>query len=458
MHRMRRPAVKQDQKQSWRRLAAYLGLAFGAIVLAIAVLIVVFGGAILNGYGRRTAERAFAREYPGCQLRIGELTYSVSANRLVAQSIALSSGTTTFKVARISLTGARWIRLLGGTAGRPGVFAQASLDATNLKLEFPLAHYGIRCARLRALVPDSELIAEGTELRALVGDEEFFAAHEFRTTRYHVVMPECRVAGLDIGELLQGGSCRVHSVRVFRPTFDALVNRDKPARPFVRRPPMVPEALAAIPRPLQIDSLSVANGHLTYSERVRAGDDPGVLTVGAVSVTVENIANRVEASAAILVRAQGDLMDTGTIKVAMSIPITPADFSFHYSGSLSAMDLTRLNAFLEIAEHARIRSGSAKEATFEIDVSAGQARGRVRAIYENLEVAVLDKQTGSANGLDDRVASFLANELKFRSSNAPDASGAAREGKVDYTRKPADTFLKFVWYALRSGALDAISQ
>ena len=100
------------------------------------------------------------------------------------------------------------------------------------------------------------------------------------------------------------------------------------------------------------------------------------------------------------------------MKVLMSIPITPSDFSLHYSGSLSAMDLTRLDAFLDLAEHTRIKSGSAQEAAFEIDVTAGQARGRVRAIYRDLEIAVLDKQTGSEKGVADRVASFFANVLK----------------------------------------------
>jgi hypothetical protein len=175
-------------------------------------------------------------------------------------------------------------------------------------------------------------------------------------------------------------------------------------------------------------------------------------------MSVAGIANRGDVSAAILLRAQGDLMDAGTVKLLMSIPIAPPDFSLHYSGSLSAMDLTRLDAFLAIAEHTRIKSGTAKEATFEIEVTAGQAHGRVQAIYEDLEFAFLDKQTGSENGLDKRVASFLANELKFRSSNAPDASGSMKEGKVNYTIKPEDQFLRFVWFALRSGALDVVSQ
>ena len=122
------------------------------------------------------------------------------------------------------------------------------------------------------------------------------------------------------------------------------------------------------------------------------------------------------------------------------------------------MDLTRLGAFLEIAEHTRIKSGKVQEAAFEIDVTAGQARGRVQAVYENLEFAVLDQATGSEKRLDHRVASFLANGWKFRSSNPADAAGKRKEGKVNLTRRPEDEFQQFVWFALRSGALDVVSR
>jgi hypothetical protein len=307
-------------------------------------------------------------------------------------------------------------------------------------------------------VPGSELIAEGTELRTLAGDEEFFAAHDFRTPRFHVVVPECRVLGLAYGELLQGKSYRARSVHFSGPSFEALLNRDKPPKPFVKSPVMVQEALAAIRQPFQVESLSITNGHLEYCERLAVGADPAVLTFGAVSLFVEGIANRGEATAAIQLRGQGDLMNAGTMRVQMTIPTTPPNFSLHYSGSLSAMDLTRLDAFLDIAEHLRVKSGSAQEAAFEIDVIDGHARGRVRAIYRDLEMAVLDKQSGTEKGLDNRVTSFLMNVLKFRNSNAPDASGSMKEGKVNYTRKPDDEFQQFAWFALRTGVLDVISR
>ncbi len=472
-----------------RRLSAYVAASLGALVLAVVVLGLVFGGAILNRYGKERAERAFAKAHPGCVLRIGKLDYALGANRLVAPSLTLSATNMTLKAGRISLTGVRWARLLWGKAALADVLAKASLDATNLEVDFPRAQYGIRCAQVRASAPSSELIAEGTELRTLVGDEEFFAAHEYRTTRFRVVLPECRVLGLAYGELLEGKSYRAGSIHFSQPSFDALVNRDKPEEPFVKSPLMVNEALAAIRQPFRLDSLSMTNGRLTYSERVAAGADPGVLAFGAVSMSVEGIANRGGGGAAIQVQAQGNLMDAGTLKVLMTIPVTPPNLSFHYSGSLSAMDLTRLDAFLEVAEHTRVTSGSATEASFDIDVIAGQGRGRVRAIYKDLDIALLNKQTGSANGLKNRAVSFLANELEIRHSNAPDpkeqagsgkrlenrvvsffakelkvrranipgAPGSAKEGEANYTRRPEDTFLQFAWFGLRSGVLDVIT-
>jgi len=449
--------VKPGRRLSLRRLSAYVGASLGAVVLAVAVFLLVFGGAILNGYGKGKAERAFAKAHPGYALRIGKLHYAVGANRLVAQSVTLVATNTTLKTGRITLTGVRWARLLWGTAALADGLAKASLEATNLDVELTQAHYQIRCARLRASAPGSELIAEAAELRPLAGDEAFFAAYDFQTPRFHVVVPECRVLGLAYGDALQGKSYRARSVDFSSPSFDAMINRDKPPAPFVKSPLMVHEALASIRQPLQVDRLSLTNGHFRYCERLAVGADPAVLTFGAVSLSAEGIANRGEPAAAIQLRGQGDLMDAGTMKVRMSIPITPSDFSLHYSGSLSAMDLTRLDAFLDIAEHTRIKSGSAQEAAFEIEVTDGQARGRVRAIYKDLEIAVLGKQTGTEAGLDNRVASFLANLLKIRNANAPDASGSMKEGEVNYTRKPDEEFQQFAWYALRAGVLDVIS-
>ena len=444
-------------KRSFPRWLAGIGASLGLIFLVLLVLIFVFGHAILNGYGKDRLQHAFAAAHPGSVLQIGELAYSIGGNRLVADSVTLSSPGSTCKVGWISLTGVHWGKLIWGTAEQPEILAMASLEATNLDVKFPQAQYGIRFARLRASVPDSELIGEGAELISLLPDEALFAATKFRTTRYHLVVPIVKVSGLAYGDLLQGTAYRASSIGFTRPAFDALVNRDKPSPPFTKSPLMVHEALAAILRPLRIDHLGITNGRVSYRERMAVGASPGVLTFSAINLSVEGIANQGGPTAAIQLRGQGDFMNAGIIKVQMSIPISPPDFSFQYSGSLSAMDLTRLDAFLDVAERTRIKSGRAREVTFEIDVTGGAALGRVRAIYQDLKIAVLDDQTGAESGFKNRVASFLANTLSIHSANAPDASGAMYEGKVIYTRKPEDKFVPFVWQALRTGILDVIN-
>jgi hypothetical protein len=306
-------------------------------------------------------------------------------------------------------------------------------------------------------VPGAELIAEETELRPLVEDAAFFAANDFRMTRFRMVVPECRMAGLAWGDLLQGNSYRASSIDFTQPSFEALVNCDKPVKPFLTSPLMVHEALGLLREPLRVDHLRITNGRLTYSERMFLDSAPAVLTFGAVDFSVEGIANRGDATAAIQIQAQGELMDAGTLKVRMSIPITPPDFSFHYSGSLGAMDLTRLNAFIDLTQHIRIKSGTAEAAAFDIQVVAGVARGRFQGGYRDLQVAVLDKETGSESGLDNRVTSFLANVLKVRTANRAEGAGAMKEGQVNHARQPADAFLEFVWAALWSGVRDAIT-
>lgn len=439
-----------------RRLSVYVGLCLGAVILALAALIFMFGGDIINGYVKGKVERAFDIAHPGSALRIGKLDYAVGTNCLVAQSVILNTRNSTFKSGRISVTGVRWLRLLWGTPVISDILYKARLDATNLDMKFLKSHYGIRSERLWASVPDSELVAEGNVLSALIEDEKIFASSAFRTTRFRVVVPEFKVSGLAYSEMLKGKSYRARSVQFYRPSFDALVNRDKPVAPFVKSPLMVNEALSAIRQPVQIDNISITDGYIRYCERVVVGADPGVLTFTAVNMSVEGIANRGKSPSSILLKAQCNIMDAGVLKVLMTIPVASPDFSFHYSGSLSAMDLTRLDAFLEIAEHLRIKSGSVKELAYEIDVTAGHASGHVRAIYKDLNITVLDKKTGTEKGLDNRVASFLVNTFKIKNSKVREVSSATGEGKVNYARRPEDEFMQFVWFALRSGVLDVI--
>jgi hypothetical protein len=173
-------------------------------------------------------------------------------------------------------------------------------------------------------------------------------------------------------------------------------------------------------------------------------------------VLAEGITNHGDRGAALVIHAQGSFMSAGTMNLRMSIPVASPEFSYQFSGSMSTMDLSALNSFLEPAEQMRIKAGVLQAATFEITVDAGRASGKVRAVYRDLTLAAINKRTGSEKGFVDGLTSMIANTFKIRGTNVPDKSGSMKVGEVKRLRERDETFLQFTWFALRSGLKNVI--
>ncbi len=443
----------RKRAQAIKAIAASL-----AIVVLVAAVFHFFGDALLNLFLRPKLEQTFSAHLPGASLHLGALRYDFWRNRLGCDSVAMTrkDGAPASAVS-ISLTGVHWGRLLAGKPNPAQIFSSAQLEVTDLSAVLLEAEYRIQCGHLRISAPDSEIVAQELKLQLVASDEAFFASAPFRRVRYRLAAASCTLRGVGFAELLNGQAYRAQSVELVRPVFESLVNRDKPRRPLTMSPPMPHEALAAITKSFRIDRLTITNGLIKYAARRFEGAEPGVLSFTAVQISAKEIANTAAGGQVIGLTAEGRLMDAGTMTVQLRIPVAPSTLAFHYSGKLSAIDLTRLDEYMDGAGRIQIRSGSSSEAWFDIDVVDGHAHGALRGVYQDLKVAVVDLDTGSERGVANRVATILTNQLKVRNENTPDQAGALKAGKVDYARKPEETFLQFAWLALRTGVLDLIS-
>lgn len=149
-------------------------------------------------------------------------------------------------------------------------------------------------------------------------------------------------------------------------------------------------------------------------------------------------------------------MNSGRMKLSMAIPLTSKDFSLRYSGSLSTMDVTELNSFIEPSENQRVNSGTLQSAKFNINVNSGYANGNLRLEYKNLDIAVIDKNTGSEKGVFNQITSLFGKIFIIRKTNMPDDKGLMKLGETKYTRNSDDYFFQFVWFALRNGIADVV--
>jgi len=428
-----------------------------AMVVLLAAVFPFSADLVLNRFLKPKLEQAFSAHLPGSSLQLGALHYDFWADHLGCDSVVLNrKGGAPASAGSVALTGVHWGRLLVGKPTPAQIFSSARLEVTDLSAVLPTKEYRIQCGHLSVSVPDSAVTAQALALQLAISDEAFFAAAPFRRVRYRVGVASGALRGVNFAELLNGQAYRAQSLELTGAVVDSLSDREKPRRP-VTNVPLPQEMLAAITKPFRLDRLTITDGQITYAARRHEGSEPGVLTFNGVQINAKEIANAAAGGQAIDLTGEGRLMDAGTLTVQMRLPVAPGTLAFHYAGKLSAMELTRFDEFMEGAGRVRIRSGSVSEAWFDIDVMGGHAHGTVRGMYRDLHVKVVNGDSGSEKGAVNRVATVLVNAVKVRNENAPDKAGVLKAGKVDYARKPEDSFLQFAWYAIRAGILDLVS-
>jgi len=450
------PSVRR-RWQSFLGIAARRGFVAGSIVLVLALALLLFIDPLVNRFVKPKVSEAFAKAYPAYSMRVSDMDYSVLNNRFGIDGVDVRKvdGSFSGTMRRFSVGGIGWFHLLWGGELSPKDFADADIDAQEVKVNLSPSHYTAYCRTLHVSIPDSEVVAQSFNMQPKGNDEEFFAESNIRRTRYHLDVPYAKANGFASLEMAQGKGCRIRSVQIRDAVVDILLDKDKP---YVEStPPLMPnEMFASIEEPLNVSHLTIINGELKYAERMRLGSVPGVITFDSVQASATGISNRGGREASVVIHAQGRFMKAGTMKVLMSIPVSTKEFSYEYSGSLSKMNADALNAFLEAGEQMRIKRGVLDEATFGITVVSGQASGTVRMVYRDLTFAVINKYTGSEKGIFDMASSIIANTFKFRRNNVPGKSGAMKIGQVKHSRQRDEYFMEFTWFALRSGVGNVI--
>ncbi|MDP2038614.1 MAG: hypothetical protein Q8L04_14620 [Ignavibacteria bacterium] len=451
-------ASYEKNKILLKRLAMYLGYGIGAIILLSMLAFVLFPDFIINYTFKERIIKGFEEANPEYSIQLSRIHFNVWENRLSLDSIQISADDSTFscRADSLSVTGITWLKIILRRDYSTSLFNKSTLDARKIILNFQKSQYMLGLQKLHISVEDSELTAQLINYSPIINDEQIFRKSKFRQTRFRFDIPSLEIIGLDCLSLLKGELYKAKSIVASDMFTDILVNMDKPYEKGSANPQMPNELFSSLKEEIKIDSVKVTNGRIKYCERFAVGGTPGVISFTNVSASVSGITNSIIKPDTAIIRAEGVFMNSGIMKVQMEIPLTSKVFSFRYSGSLGSMDVTKLNAFVEPAEHQRIKSGHLQSAFFMINVNSGRANGSLKVVYRDLTIALLDKATGSEKGIFNRILSFFGKVFVIRSSNIPDEDGSMKIGEIKYTRNPEDYFLQFAWFALRNGVADVV--
>ncbi len=337
-------------------------------------------------------------------------------------------------------------------ARRPLFSRQALLSAT--ALEMGNEERSVLLGQVRANLTDSTLAIDSFVVGPTMPDAEWVKAQKQRKDLIRLELDSARFRGVDYRRLgsVEGGVV-AKRVELFDLRVHVTSYKDLPPGP--RRKRRTPQQfIAALERPLGIDTVLVTGGRIAYTEHPAGKPTAGTMTwekVHAEIVGVKSGAPTGVLPAPMVIRASALLLGQGKLETTVEIPLAASRFDMKYSGSLGPMDLTAINAFAEPVMSAKISSGSLQGVRFSVVVRNGRSVGQVTPLYRDFKLQLTDKDANFIKKAGLAIVSLFANTFKVRGSNPGEPDEAPVVGRINRRYDPTNSLPQVFWFALREG-------
>jgi hypothetical protein len=306
---------------------------------------------------------------------------------------------------------------------------------------------------LRARRADSGFVLAGVRLAPTTSDAEYFRRLTSRADRIRAELPRVRARGADLDAWLRGDLV-ARTVELDSVDVDVLSDRRLPAGSDSSPPPMPPDLVRSFGGEVRIDTIEFT-GRIVYREiPERAAAEPARIGFERLDGRIRRLSS-VSGAPPIVVEASMDVFEAPA-EIRIEIPYDTSAYRMNMTGRVGAIDLTRLNALTVPLQGIEVQGGRLAGMRFDVTVDGRSAGGTVWAAYQDLDVQMVDRETGKG-GLFDDIKSFVTNTFVLRGDNMPgDGDGeGARPGAVKYYVEPDDPFFTRVWAPIRSGLMAA---
>jgi hypothetical protein len=278
----------------------------------------------------------------------------------------------------------------------------------------------------------------------------------YQTDWMEVKAKEIRLSDINIPQLILNE--RFEAVRLTLSGLELEDYRDKRNPPRKNwKPPMPHEALTNLKMQLRIDSVTVNDGKITYSEQ--SGDRPGTLFFDKVKVEAGPLTNdstMMVAGFTMKVRGTARLMGSGAVSLEVEFPMPAKNGNFFFSGLLTGFDMTKLNPFLSAQIPAKIESGYIDKCViFPVFANSHHSKGKLVLYYHDLKMDLPPQTDKTWESIKKSVLSWAANT--YVASSNPSNNGKLREGVVYFERDAGKSIFNYLWKSLFSGIKSTVN-
>ena len=301
------------------------------------------------------------------------------------------------------------------------------------------------------------LRADSFSIHPNFNNYDFNARRKFETDRIEAVFNGIFFRGFSPIVYLNSGNLTCSYVEIDK--MDMKAYRDKRKVFNHVRKPALQDMIYDYNGLVNIDSVAVMNGNITYTEQVKKADEPGMISFDQIKLRLYKITNdtayKTEKAYSQL-NAEALLMGKGKLSISLKSRIFDRSNAFSVNGSLSGMNAGDLNPMLGNNAFVYATSGKIDAMHFSFKANNFKADGSMVLRYHGLVLAVKNKQTNDTTGLKARVMSLFAN-IKVMDSN-PNPNKEVRKGIIDYKRDPERFIINYCFKSILTGIKSSLTK
>lgn len=265
-----------------------------------------------------------------------------------------------------------------------------------------------------------------------------------------------RLDGIDL-QALARGRVDISMATLEAPILRIFMNRQAPVKSEPRPASMPHELLRRSPRLVHVDTLTVKNGSVQYSELAVDGARAGTVRFEDIWATIYGLVTDakpgVETPCRIDLRML--LMGEGRTDLTIEYDLGSEGLDLKYRGRVGRMPASAFNEMLVDLEGLRVKTGRLDSTWFEFDVENDVANGSVQVLYRNLDTEIIDKVTHD-QGLKKQFQTFMNSTFRVEGENTQGGDTPALVAAVYRERPARENFFRFLWVIVREGLIESL--
>lgn len=296
-------------------------------------------------------------------------------------------------------------------------------------------------------------VAHQFQLLPAYEEKEFFDIVGYRTDRIELTTREITLSGLNIDHAILTSQLIAESLAVDEANVVIFRDKNYPQQERRGHKPLPQEMIKSLPIPVHISDVAATASSIRYEELHEDAAVRGAVYFTELDVAMAdftNIDSLMTHFGGLTIETATKFMNESDLQVQFLIPYQ--EKLHNIKGVLANTDPQILNSVFEPLAGVRIESGYVESVRFEMQLNDTHAIGNAEVIYDDLHIALVDRETYEKN-LIRRVGSFFINTFAVESENQPEDP---RPGTVDYEREPEKSVFNYWWKSLQSGLMDSI--